>query len=67
MGKYLSIIIGALVALLGLVLLGAWWTDFVIVIRGLIPVMLIFSGVIAAIAGVSELKDELTSGKEKKK
>ena len=66
MGKYLSIIIGAMIALLGLWLLGAWWSDFVLVIRGSIPAVLIFSGIIALIAGISEVKDELASKKEKK-
>ncbi|MFH1996470.1 MAG: hypothetical protein ABIJ27_05670 [Candidatus Omnitrophota bacterium] len=67
MAKYLSIIIGAVAALLGIILLGAWRNDFITVIRGTIPVFLIFSGVIAAIAGISEMKDELASRKDEKK
>jgi len=57
MGKYLSIIIGAIVALLGLIGLAGWWCDFLIVLKGSIPAMLIFGGAIAVIAGLSELKD----------
>lgn len=67
MGKYLSVIIGAVVALLGLWGLMGWWSDFLLVLRGSIPAMLIFGGIIAVIAGVSELKDELASKKEEKK
>ena len=67
MGKYLSVIIGAVVALLGLWGLIGWWGDFMLVLRGSVPAMLIFGGIIAVIAGVSELKDELASKKEEKK
>lgn len=57
MGKYLSIIIGAAVALLGVLGLAGWWCDFLTVLKGSIPAMLIFGGAIAVIAGLSELKD----------
>lgn len=67
MGKYLSVVIGAIVTLLGLWGLIAWWCDFLLVLRGSIPAMLIFGGIIAVIAGISEVKDELASGKEEKK
>ncbi|MGB2599900.1 MAG: hypothetical protein WBB86_06535 [Candidatus Omnitrophota bacterium] len=59
MGKVLSLLIGAVVAILGLILLIAWWYEFLFLLRGCIPVMLIFGGVIAVIAGLSELKDVL--------
>jgi len=67
MGKYMSVVVGAVVALLGLWGLTGWWCDFLLVLRGLIPVMMIFGGVIAVIAGISEVKDELASKKEEKK
>ena len=67
MGKYLSVIVGGVVALLGVFGLIGWWGDFVIVVRGSLPAMLIFGGVIAVIAGISEIKDELASKKEEKK
>ncbi|MBI4974405.1 MAG: hypothetical protein HZC19_01110 [Candidatus Omnitrophica bacterium] len=66
MGKYLSVIIGAVVSLLGLWGLIIWWGDFLLVLRGSIPAMLIFGGAIAVIAGLSEIKDELASKKEEK-
>ena len=64
MGKYSSVIIGAVVALLGLLGLIGWWDDFIMVLKGSIPLLLIFGGVIAVIAGISELKDELALKKE---
>ena len=57
MGKYLSIIIGALVVVLGVVLLYFWWYDFLIIIKGTFPGLLIFGGVIAIFAGFGEIKD----------
>jgi len=67
MGKYLSVIIGAIVALLGVFGLIAWWGDLILVLKGSVPAMLIFGGVIAVIAGISEIKDDLASQKEENK
>ena len=67
MGKYLSAIVGAAVALVGFVLLLKWKAAFLIMLKGTVPAMLIFGGVIAVIAGISEVKDELASKKEEKK
>jgi len=67
MGKYLSVIIGAIVALLGFAGLIGWWSDFLLVLKGSIPAMLIFGGIIAVIAGISEIRDEAASKKEEKK
>ena len=67
MGKYLSVIIGAIVALLGLLGLINWWGDFILILKGSIPVTLLFGGAIAVIAGLSELKDEAASKKEASK
>jgi len=64
MGKTLSIVIGALAAFTGLVLLlGPWRWEFFMVLKGSIPVLLIFGGIIALFAGFSELKDTLKSRK----
>ena len=64
MGKILSIVIGALVAIAGVVLLIRWWYELLFVLRGTVPAFLILGGIIALIAGVSELKDTLASKKE---
>ncbi|MGD2279452.1 MAG: hypothetical protein PVH45_05105 [Candidatus Omnitrophota bacterium] len=61
MGKILSLLIGAVVAIIGLILLIAWWYEFLFLLRGCIPAMLILGGVVAVIAGLSELKDVLKS------
>jgi hypothetical protein len=67
MGKYTSIVIGAIVALLGLWGIIGWWCDFLTVLKGSVPAMLIFGGAIAVIAGLSEIKDEAAAKKTEEK
>lgn len=67
MGKVLSIVLGALAALVGLILLISWWGWFLRGLMAVVPAMLIFGGIIALIAGVSEMKDAIQSKKEEKK
>jgi hypothetical protein len=64
MGKFIGITIGAALTVLGLVALVGWWGDFISIIKGSIPAIMIFAGVIALIAGISQLQDEL--GEKKK-
>ena len=59
MGKVLSLLIGAVVAIIGLILLIAWWYEFLFILRGCIPVLLLLGGAVAVVAGLSELKDVL--------
>jgi len=67
MGKVLSVVLGALAAVVGLVLLIVWRVWFIRGLQAVVPAMLIFGGVIALIAGISELKDALQANKEEKK
>ena len=63
MGKYLGVIIGAIIAFLGIKGMICWWSDFLTVLRGSVPAMFILAGAIAVIAGLSEIKDEVSSKK----
>lgn len=67
MGKMLSVILGAAAALVGLILLINWWGWFLRGLMAVVPAMLIFGGVIALIAGLSEIKDSMQAKKEEKK
>ena len=64
MGKTLSLTIGIIAAFIGLVLLISWWYEFLFVVRAILPILLILGGVIAVLAGISELKDVIKSKKE---
>ncbi|MEA3489990.1 MAG: hypothetical protein U9R44_06615 [Candidatus Omnitrophota bacterium] len=59
MGKVLGLLVGAIVIIVGLILLIAWWYELLFVLRGVVPVMLIFGGAIAVAAGLGELKDTM--------
>jgi cell division protein FtsB len=48
---------GAIAAALGLVGLGIWWGEFLMVLAGIIPVMLLLGGGLAIYLGFDELKD----------
>ncbi len=65
MGKYLGVVVGAIIVLLGVRGIIVWWGDFLTVLRGAFPAMLILAGTIAVIAGLSEIRDELSSKKNK--
>ena len=57
MGKFLAIV-GGLIAMAGSVFLAIhWWFQFVNLIKGAIPPVLFFGGLIALIAGISSIKD----------
>jgi hypothetical protein len=64
MGKYTSIVAGAIVALLGLLGIIAWRCDFITILKGSVPALLLLGGAIAVIAGLSEIKDEAASKKD---
>jgi hypothetical protein len=63
MGKVLSLLIGAVVAVIGFILLIAWWSEFFVIIRGCLPLVLVVGGIVAVLAGLSELKDVLKEEK----
>jgi len=58
MGKYVAIL-GGLIAMVGGILLVAfvWWGPFITLVKGCIPPVLFFGGLIALIAGLSSIKD----------
>jgi hypothetical protein len=58
MGKFLAIV-GGLAAIVGGVLLVIfkWWPQFITLIKGCVPPVLVFGGLIALIAGISSIKD----------
>ena len=52
-------LVGGLVALLlGIIGIFAWWGDFVQLLKGVIPPILILGGVLAAYLGAEEMKDK---------
>ncbi len=70
MSNLLGIIVGVVIVIVGLILLVAWWGSFIVVLKGIIPILLILVGVGALIYFVSEIKsgvpDEQKPVEEKK-
>jgi hypothetical protein len=52
-----TLIGGAVAAALGLIGLGLWWSDFLMVLKGTIPIGLLLGGGLAVYLGFDELKD----------
>jgi len=58
-------LIGGLAALvLGLIGLVAWWSEFLLLLKGCIPLVLLLGGALAAYLGVEEIKDKNRAEKE---
>ncbi len=67
MSKYLGVVIGAVTVIFGIRGLITWRGDFLMVLKGSLPAALILGGAIAVIAGISEIRDELSSKREEKR
>jgi hypothetical protein len=52
-----TLIGGAVAAALGLIGLGLWWSEFLVVLKGTIPAVLLLGGALAIYLGFDELKD----------
>jgi len=63
MTKYVGVVTGAIVVLIGIIGLIRWWGSFMMLLKGSIPAIFIFAGAIAVIAGLSEIKDETAEKK----
>jgi hypothetical protein len=55
-----TLIGGAIAAILGLIGIVAWFPQFLTVVAGTIPIMLLLGGALAIYLGVDELKDTWT-------
>ena len=55
-----TLIGGAVAAVLGLIGIVAWFPQFLTVVAGTIPIMLLLGGALAIYLGVDELKDTWT-------
>jgi len=62
----MKIFLGGIAALvIGIVLLVFWWWDFLTMLKGLIPIILLVGGGFAAYSGYDEIKEKMTGEPEK--
>ncbi len=50
---------GAIFAVIGLIGLIFWWSDFMTIIRGAFPISLLLGGALAIYVGIDEIQDKL--------
>ncbi|UCH12710.1 MAG: hypothetical protein JSW18_01825 [Candidatus Omnitrophota bacterium] len=67
MGKVLSVVGGIVAIIIGVILFFVWTRALVLGIQFSIMAILVFGGLIALIAGISEIKDSIAAKKEEKK
>jgi uncharacterized membrane protein len=53
------LIAGAISAVLGLIGLIAWWTDFLILLKGAMPLVLLLGGILAIYVGFDDIQDKM--------
>lgn len=66
MARYLSVVIGGLLVIIGIILFITNRYEFMVVLRGVGPLFLVFAGLIAFFAGLAEIKDRAALKKEGK-
>jgi len=66
MFNVLGIIIGIIVAIVGIILLVIWWSMFIKGLMAIVPILLILIGAGALVYFISEIKSKLEIEKEKK-
>jgi len=67
MGKVFSVIGGIVAIIIGVILFFVWTRALVLGIQFSIMAILVFGGLIALVAGISEIKDSIAAKKEEKK
>jgi len=61
----MAALVGGIVAtIVGVILLVVWWKNFVWLLAGAVPLILVLGGVLALYIGVDELKDKMQQSKE---
>ncbi len=66
MSNLLGILIGIILIIVGLILLVAWWSLFIGVLQGIVPILLILFGIGALVYFISEMKSKIGIEEEKK-
>jgi len=67
MGNITSIIGGGIAIILGILGLIGWWGDFITILKGGVPILLLLGGIISLMAGISEIRETSKAKKVEKK
>jgi ABC-type multidrug transport system fused ATPase/permease subunit len=62
----MSLLIGGVVSIIiGLLGLIFWWSDFVIILKGGLPIIILLSGILAVYIGLDQIQDKLREERQK--
>ena len=62
----MSLLIGGIVSVIfGVVGFTLWWSDFIIILKGGIPIMLILGGILAVYVGMDAMQDRMREERQK--
>jgi predicted Holliday junction resolvase-like endonuclease len=56
---------GAVASILGLIGLIFWWVDFLTILRGGVPLLLLIGGILAVYVGIDDIQDKLREERQK--
>ena len=62
----MSLLIGGIVSVvLGVIGFSLWWSDFIHILKGGIPIMLILGGILAVYVGIDAIQDKMREDRQK--
>jgi small neutral amino acid transporter SnatA (MarC family) len=62
----MSLLIGGIVSVIfGIIGFSLWWSDFIIIIKGGIPIMMILGGILAVYVGMDAMQDKMREERQK--
>jgi type VI protein secretion system component VasK len=62
----MSLLIGGIVSvILGVIGFSIWWVDFIILLKGGIPILLILGGVLAVYVGLDAMQDRMKEDRQR--
>lgn len=61
----MSLLIGGIIsAVLGLISLIFWWSDFMTIVKGAFPIFLLLGGALAVYVGIDEIQDKISEERQ---
>jgi 5-bromo-4-chloroindolyl phosphate hydrolysis protein len=65
-GLAMSLLISGIVSvILGVIGFSLWWSDFMIILKGGVPIMLILAGILAVYVGLDAMEDRMREERHK--
>jgi len=59
------LISGVMIAVIGLISLVFWWTDFITIVRGAFPISFLLGGALAVYVGIDEIQSKIRDEKQR--